>query len=39
MRGVGYLSAEDLIALSISGPMIRAAGLPYDIRRAEPYCI
>ena len=38
-RGVGYLSAEDLISLSISGPMIRAAGVPYDIRKAEPYCI
>ncbi|MEZ4860423.1 MAG: NADH-quinone oxidoreductase subunit D [Caldilineaceae bacterium] len=38
-RGVGYLSAEDLISLSISGPMIRAAGLAYDIRKAEPYCI
>jgi NADH:ubiquinone oxidoreductase subunit D len=39
MRGVGHLSAEDLISLSISGPMIRAAGVPYDIRKAEPYCI
>ncbi|NJN81707.1 MAG: NADH-quinone oxidoreductase subunit D [Caldilineaceae bacterium] len=38
-RGVGYLSAEDLISLSVSGPMIRAAGLAYDIRKAEPYCI
>ena len=38
-RGVGYLPAKDLIALSISGPMIRAAGVPYDIRKAEPYCI
>ncbi len=38
-RGVGYLSAEDLLSLSISGPMIRAAGVPYDIRKAEPYCI
>ncbi len=38
-RGVGYLSPEDLIALSISGPMLRAAGLPYDIRRMEPYGI
>ena len=38
-RGVGYLSAQDLIALSVSGPMIRAAGIPYDIRKAEPYCI
>jgi NADH-quinone oxidoreductase subunit C/D len=38
-RGVGYLSAKDLIALSVSGPMIRAAGVPYDIRKAEPYGI
>jgi NADH-quinone oxidoreductase subunit D/NADH-quinone oxidoreductase subunit C/D len=38
-RGVGYLSAKDLLALSVSGPMIRAAGIPYDIRKAEPYCI
>jgi len=37
--GVGYLSAEDLISLSVSGPMIRAAGVAYDIRKAEPYCI
>ncbi|MDI9549872.1 MAG: NADH-quinone oxidoreductase subunit D [Chloroflexota bacterium] len=38
-RGVGYLSAKDLLSLSVSGPMIRAAGVPYDIRKAEPYCI
>ncbi|RME63687.1 MAG: NADH-quinone oxidoreductase subunit D, partial [Caldilineae bacterium] len=36
-RGVGYLPVEDLIALSVSGPMIRAGGLAYDIRKAEPY--
>ena len=38
-RGVGYLPVEDLIALSVSGPMIRAGGLAYDIRKAEPYGI
>jgi NADH:ubiquinone oxidoreductase subunit D len=38
-RGVGYLSAKDLLSLSVSGPMIRAAGVPYDIRKAQPYCI
>ncbi|MEZ4735269.1 MAG: NADH-quinone oxidoreductase subunit C [Caldilineaceae bacterium] len=38
-RGVGYLPPDALLALSISGPMIRAAGIPYDIRKAEPYCI
>ncbi len=36
-RGVGYLSVEDLISLSVSGPMIRAGGLAYDIRKVEPY--
>ena len=38
-KGVGYLPPKDLIALSISGPMIRAAGIPYDIRKVEPYGI
>ncbi len=38
-RGVGYLGAQELLALGVSGPMIRAAGVPYDIRRAEPYGI
>ncbi|MEZ4616496.1 MAG: NADH-quinone oxidoreductase subunit C [Caldilineaceae bacterium] len=38
-RGVGYLSGQDLLSLSISGPMIRAAGIPYDIRKADPYGI
>ena len=38
-RGVGYLSPKDLLSLSVSGPMIRAAGVPYDIRKAEPYGI
>ena len=35
--GVGYLSAEDAIAYSTSGPVLRGSGVPYDIRRAEPY--
>ncbi|NCF65595.1 MAG: NADH-quinone oxidoreductase subunit D [Chloroflexi bacterium] len=35
--GVGYLSPEDAIAYSTSGPVLRASGVPYDIRRAEPY--
>lgn len=35
--GVGYLSREDAIALSTAGPLLRASGVPYDIRRAEPY--
>lgn len=39
LKGIGYLSAEDAIAYSMTGPMLRASGVPYDIRRAEPYGI
>jgi NADH-quinone oxidoreductase subunit C/D len=35
--GVGYLSAEDAIAYSTCGPVLRASGVAYDVRRAEPY--
>ncbi len=35
--GVGYLSPEDAIAYSASGPLLRGSGVAYDIRRAEPY--
>jgi NADH:ubiquinone oxidoreductase subunit D/NADH:ubiquinone oxidoreductase subunit C len=38
-RGVGYLPGKDLLSLSVSGPMIRAAGIAYDIRKADPYGI
>ncbi len=39
LKGVAHLSAEDAIAYSMAGPMLRAAGVPYDIRRADPYGI
>jgi NADH-quinone oxidoreductase subunit D len=35
--GVGVLSAEDAIALGVTGPTLRAAGVPKDVRRDEPY--
>jgi NADH-quinone oxidoreductase subunit C/D len=38
-KGVGYLSAEDLISHGVTGPMLRAAGVKYDIRKVEPYGI
>jgi len=38
-KGVGVLPPEMAIAYGITGPMLRAAGVPYDIRRAEPYGI
>jgi NADH-quinone oxidoreductase subunit D len=36
-QGVGYVPVEDLLDLGVTGPMIRAAGIPWDIRKAEPY--
>jgi NADH:ubiquinone oxidoreductase subunit D/NADH:ubiquinone oxidoreductase subunit C len=38
-EGVGVLSPEEAIAYGASGPVLRASGVPYDIRRAEPYGI
>jgi NADH-quinone oxidoreductase subunit D len=37
MVGVGALSRGDTIAWGITGPLLRAAGVPYDVRRAHPY--
>jgi NADH-quinone oxidoreductase subunit D len=37
VQGVGQLGLARLLALGVSGPMIRAAGLAWDIRKAEPY--
>ncbi len=39
MKGVRMIGAEDAIRYSITGPVLRAAGVPYDIRRADPYGI
>jgi NADH-quinone oxidoreductase subunit D/NADH-quinone oxidoreductase subunit C/D len=37
--GVGVLTAEEGIAYSAVGPLLRASGVPYDVRRADPYGI
>ncbi|HAV78511.1 MAG TPA: NADH-quinone oxidoreductase subunit D [Anaerolineae bacterium] len=39
MKDVPMISAEDAIRYSVTGPVLRAAGVPYDIRRADPYGI
>jgi len=36
-KGLGLLSAADAIALGQSGPMLRASGVDWDLRRDEPY--
>jgi NADH-quinone oxidoreductase subunit C/D len=38
-KGVGVLTPEQAIDCSTSGPILRASGVPYDIRRADPYSI
>ncbi len=37
-KGIGLLSLEKAISLGVSGPMIRASGKAWDIRKSEPYC-
>lgn len=37
-RGVGMISAEDAISYGLVGPIARASGVAYDVRRVFPYC-
>jgi len=37
--GVGVLAADVAVAYGCTGPLLRASGVPYDIRRVEPYSI
>lgn len=36
-QNIGQLDVDTMIAMGISGPMLRAAGIPADVRRDEPY--
>ena len=36
-KGVGRLSREDTMAMGVVGPMARAVGIPYDVRKTFPY--
>jgi NADH-quinone oxidoreductase subunit D len=36
-QGIGVLTAEEAINMSMSGAMIRASGVPYDVRKDRPY--
>jgi len=38
-KGIGRLSAEEAIAFGCSGAVLRATGVPYDVRKADPYSI
>jgi NADH-quinone oxidoreductase subunit C/D len=37
LKDIGVLTPEQAINTSMTGPMLRASGIPYDIRRADPY--
>ncbi|MFW6009788.1 MAG: NADH-quinone oxidoreductase subunit D, partial [Actinomycetota bacterium] len=36
LRGVGIITAEDCYRYGVTGPVLRAAGVPWDLRKAEP---
>jgi len=38
LEGVGYLPVDGCLALGATGPILRSAGLPWDLRKVEPYC-
>jgi NADH-quinone oxidoreductase subunit D len=37
MQGVGHISGEESVAYGVTGPNLRASGVPYDIRKDRPY--
>jgi NADH-quinone oxidoreductase subunit D len=39
VEGTGQLSADQLIAIGVTGPLLRAAGVPLDLRRVQPYLV
>lgn len=36
-KGIGALSGEEAIGFGLTGPLLRACGVPYDVRKARPY--
>ncbi|HEY2639087.1 MAG TPA: NADH-quinone oxidoreductase subunit D [Streptosporangiaceae bacterium] len=37
-KNVAYLDVTGCMALGVTGPILRAAGLPWDLRKSQPYC-
>ncbi len=37
-RGVAYLDLAGCMALGVTGPLLRGTGLPWDLRKSQPYC-
>ncbi len=36
-KGIGAISREDAVSYGLTGPLLRATGVPYDVRRSRPY--
>jgi NADH:ubiquinone oxidoreductase subunit D/NADH:ubiquinone oxidoreductase subunit C len=39
LKGIKVVDAETAVKFGVTGPVLRAAGLPYDLRRADPYSV
>ena len=39
MSGIGGLSSEEAISWGLTGPLLRACGVAYDVRKAHPYLV
>lgn len=39
MSGIGVISSEKAISYGLTGPMLRSAGVSYDVRKAHPYLV
>jgi NADH-quinone oxidoreductase subunit D len=37
-RNIAHLDVTGCVALGVTGPILRAAGLPWDLRKSQPYC-
>ncbi|HEU5271541.1 MAG TPA: NADH-quinone oxidoreductase subunit D [Jatrophihabitans sp.] len=37
LKGVGWIDVEGCLSLGVTGPLLRSAGLPWDLRKTEPY--
>ena len=38
LRGTGIVDEETMLKLGVTGPLLRATGNPWDLRKAQPYC-
>ena len=39
LKGIRVVDAETAVKFGVTGPVLRAAGVPYDLRRADPYSV